>query len=59
MKSGRKEKIQNKEGFKLHELGNDPEVELSGHVSSDEEYSLEGKKKKDKKKRVKAVVLTN
>ena len=49
-KSGRKQKIQEREGFKLSELGNDGDIKYS----DDESYSLDRKKnKRSKKERVK------
>ena len=49
-RSGRKQKIQEREGFKLSELGNDGDIKYS----DDESYSLDRKKnKKQKKERVK------
>ena len=49
-RSGRKQKIQEREGFKLSELGNDGDIKYS----DDESYSLDRKKnKKQKRERVK------
>ena len=62
IKSGRKEKIQSKEGFKLSELGNDPDVEMSqsGKVDySDDDYSSDARKKKRTQKKSKIAVPSN
>jgi hypothetical protein len=61
-KSGRKLRIEEKEGFRVEELGNDAEVMLSNLEKEyeDEDYSFDDIGKKGKKKRkAKVNVPTN